>query len=101
MLVKRIRLDRSDEMIITEEYLSISEDVSRDKKVIMKKDITSIRVETYYSARLSHYFIVVAFTGSDDMGLVSEYKFEPIDQLNISRKVVVKQLKLKNYSVIE
>jgi len=101
MLVKSIRLDRSDEMIITEEYLSIDEYGSSDKKVIMKKDITSIRVETYYSARLSHYYIVVAFTGSDDMGLVSEYKFEPIDQLNISRKVVVKQLKLKNYSVIE
>jgi hypothetical protein len=88
-------------MIITEEYLSIDEDESSDKKVIMKKDITSIKVETYHSARLSHYYIIVASTDSDDMGLVSEYKFEPIDQLHISRKVVVKQLKLKNYPVIE
>ena len=88
-------------MIITEEYLSIDEDGSSDKKVIMKKDITSIKVETYHGARLSHYYITVASSDSHDMGLVSEYRFEPIEQLHISRKVVVKQLKLKNYPVIE
>jgi len=101
MLFKRIRSDRRDEMIITEEYLSIDEDGISDKKVIMKKDITSIKVETYHGARLSHYYITVAYSDSHDMGLVSEYKFEPIEQLHISRKVVVRQLKLNNYSVIE
>lgn len=100
-LVLKIRNDRNDGMIIADEYLSIDVDLSRDKKVFIKKDIKSIKVETYNGTRVNHYYIVISYIDSKEEGLVSEYKFEPIEDLNISRKVIINQLKLKNYSVIE
>ena len=60
-----------------------------------------VNIENYESGKTTYYYIVISFKDSDDPGLVNEYKFEPIDQLNISRKVIVKQLRLKTYSVID
>jgi hypothetical protein len=101
MLVKKIRMDHRDEMIIANDYLSIDEEMSSDKKVIMRKDIVNIRLESYRSARQTKEYVNVTLRDLNNIESVSEYKFESIEKLNISRKVVVKHLKLKNYSVIE
>lgn len=98
--VLRLKKDLNDKMIIADDYLSIDEELSSDKKLINKGDIIKIELYSPGTSNDSDDYIRIFYKEiKDGEEVESKYEFVPDDQLNIGRHVIVKYLLKKGYEV--
>jgi hypothetical protein len=98
----RVQKDLNDKMIIADDYLSIDMEMSTEKKIIRKNDIIKLETFSVRGHRSSNHYIRFIYKElKDNVESESKYEFEPEDQLNINRDVIVKHLKSKGYIVVE
>jgi hypothetical protein len=100
IMVMRVYKDLNDKMIIADDYLSIDMEMSNEKKIIKKNNIIKLESFTVKGHRSSsHYIRIVYKELKDNVESENKFEFEPEDQLNISRDVIIKHLKSKGYIV--
>ena len=96
--VTRIRKDRNDGIIISDDFLSIDVEDSDEKRVFKKEEISLIQMENLGTTTRPEKRIVVYYKNKIENEGDLKFGFDP-NELNIGRRVVFKYLEEKKYPI--
>lgn len=96
--ITRIRKDRDDGILISDDFLSVDQEDSDEKRVFKKEDISVIRMENLGTTTSPQNKIVVYYKNNLENEGDLKFEFDP-NVLNIGRRVVFKYLEEKKYPI--